>query len=242
MAEISKYFLNNGYLALELLKIVGIAYGLIILIMSVFIYQQEEPTKVESNYKISDFILTPTFRKLFLGLFLGSFAGLLIIGSLRIIGGQYQISDHILILGVSIFAVSNFLGRLFWGFFSDHINGYLSIFLSLMFQALSIFSLNILPLNDIIYLVVVLCIGFGYGGNFTLFAKETAQEFGVKKLGLIYPYVFLGYAIAGMAGPSSGGFLYDLSNSFFYPILLAGAMSLAGSLLFIKDVLSIIKK
>ncbi len=31
----------------------------------------------------------------------------------------------------------------------------------------------------------------GFGGNFVLFAKETAQVFGVQKLGLIYPYVGL---------------------------------------------------
>jgi MFS transporter, OFA family, oxalate/formate antiporter len=39
--------------------------------------------------KVLWFISTGIFKKLFLGIFLGTFAGLLITGSLRIIGGQY---------------------------------------------------------------------------------------------------------------------------------------------------------
>lgn len=46
-------------------------------------------------------------------------------------------------------------------------------------------------------------------------------------------YVFLGYAIAGIAGPFSGGYLYDLSGNFSAAIYLAALMSLAGSLLFL---------
>ena len=67
-----------------------------------------------------------------------------------------------------------------------------------------------------------------------LFAKETAQIFGVKNLGIVYPYVFLGYAIAGIAGPLSGGLLYDLSGTYSYAIILASVMSFVGSLLFFK--------
>jgi MFS transporter, OFA family, oxalate/formate antiporter len=54
----------------------------------------------------------------------------------------------------------------------------------------------------------------------------------------VYPYVFTGYAIAGIAGPISGGFFYDFSGSFFYAIILASFMSLAGSLLFLHQFLT----
>ena len=83
-------------------------------------------------------------------------------------------------------------------------------------------------------MVISFLIGFSFGGNFVLFAKETAQVFGVRNLGIIYPYVFLGYAIAGIAGPISGGLLFDFSGTFFYAISLASAMSLIGSLVFLK--------
>jgi OFA family oxalate/formate antiporter-like MFS transporter len=239
MAEMSKYLLANSYDILEILKIVGIAYGTILILVT-FLINQREFDSEEDNDSIKgfEFIKTSIFKKLLLGLFLGTFAGLLIIGSLRNIGSQYDITEYTLILGVSIFATSNFLGRLFWGFFSDHINGNLSIFLSLLFQSVSILLLTIINLSDTSYLVLVFCIGFGYGSNFVLFAKETAQVFGVKRLGVVYPYVFLGYSIAGMLGPFSGGSLFDLSNTFTYAIILAGIMSLLGSLLFMKELVT----
>jgi MFS transporter, OFA family, oxalate/formate antiporter len=60
------------------------------------------------------------------------------------------------------------------------------------------------------YLLLAVLIGFGFGGNFVLFAKETANMYGVMNLATIYPYVFTGYAIAGIAGPLSGGLAFRL--------------------------------
>ncbi len=236
MAEMSEIILNNGYNVLQLLKIVGISYGLIILVFSSLVFKvQNNSTDLKPFIKSSQYIGTNIFKKLFLGIFLGTFAGLLIIGSLRMIGSQFDITNHILIIGVALFAIANFLGRLIWGFFSDHLGASLSVFLALFFQSAAIISLIIFPINDISYLIISILIGFGFGGNFVLFAKETAQVFGVKNLGRIYPYVFIGYSIAGITGPISGGLLYDYSGSFSYAIILASFMSLLGSILFLKQ-------
>jgi len=243
MSEVSKIILNNGYNVLQLLKFIGISYGLVILALSNLICQIRNKTDdSEAPFRASNFISSQIFRKLFFGMFLGTFAGLLVIGSLKIIGGQYNISNQNLILGVGLFAIANFLGRIIWGFFSDHLGASLSIFLALLFQAMSIISLNVFTLTDISYLILASLIGFGFGGNFVLFAKETAQVYGVKNLGIIYPYVFIGYAIAGITGPISGGFLYDFSGSFFYAIVLASFMSLMGSLLFLNHLITPRKK
>ncbi len=204
--------------------------------MSVLINQvQTQPVDKELNTKKLAFAQTPIFKKLFLGIFLGTFAGLLIIGNIRIIGAQQSISDHTLVVGISLFAVANFAGRLIWGFLSDHIGASLSVFLALLFQSISIIALNIIDLYDSTYLVLSILIGFGFGGNFVLFAKETAQVFGLERLGIIYPYVFIGYAIAGIVGPLSGGVLYNITGAYFWGISLAGFMSLLGSLLFLNQ-------
>ncbi len=238
MSEISEILLDSGYNLLQLFKIIGISYGFIIFISSNLIFQiQTKSGNSKESAKARDFINSKKFRLLFLGIFLGTFAGLLIIGSLNIIGSQYNISNHNLVLGVALFAIANFAGRLIWGGLSDHIGASLSIFLALLFQSISIISLNIFTLSDISYITLSFFIGFGFGGNFVLFAKETAQVYGVKNIGVIYPYVFIGYAIAGIAGPISSGFLYDLSGSFFFAIILASLMSLIGSLLFLKQFL-----
>lgn len=243
MSEVSQIMMSNGKNVLQLLNFVGILYGLIILTLSNFIFQkQNKSDNNEEHIKVSHFISSKIFRKLFLGVFLGTFAGLLIIGSLKIIGAQYNVSNQNLVLGVALFAVANFFGRLIWGFISDYFGASLTIFLALLFQSIAIISLNIFTLSDVLYLLIVVLIGFGFGGNFVLFAKETAQVFGVKNLGIVYPYIFIGYAIAGIAGPFSGGFLRDFSGSFFYAIILASFMSLAGSLLFLYHFITLRKK
>ncbi len=241
LSQIAEILLVNGYTVLQLFKFIGIVYGLAIIGLSAFIRQvpaAAESGRGEPHIRVADFIVTKPFLKLVSGIFLGTFAGLMIIGSLRMIGGQYQIAKHVLILGVAFFAVANFLGRILWGLFSDHFGAGLSVVLSLFFQAAAIASLALFPLNDALYLLLVVCTGFGFGGNFVLFARETAQRFGLENLGIVYPYVFMGYAIAGITGPMSGGALYDLSGSFSSAIMLASLMSLAGSLLFINEIRS----
>ncbi len=239
MSEISEWLLSaEGKGVLDLMRFIGIAYGLIILVFSNFIYQFEGTSVSEKNaksVKIADFIGSKILRKLFYGLFLGTFAGLLIIGSLKIIGEQAGIAKNYLILGISLFAVANFLGRLIWGFLSDYIGANLGIFGALFVQALAIILLNGITQSGVSFLILAFFIGFGFGGNFVLFAKETAQVFGVQNLGIIYPYVFLGYAIAGIAGPSIGGFLFDISGTYFFSIVVASLMSLIGSLLFLHQ-------
>lgn len=236
MSAISERILLKVNDVLELIQIIGIAYGLTVLVFANLIRPKTQLAGADKvRVKIKELVTTKIFAKLFSGIFLGTFAGLLIIGSLKIIGEQSRINNHVLVIGVSIFAASNFLGRLSWGFLSDYIGASLSIFFALLIQSLAILALNVLTLNDTSYLMLSFFIGFGFGGNFVLFAKETAQLFGTQKLGVIYPYVLLGYAIAGIAGPALGGMLFDVSNTFYYAIILAGIMSLLGSVLFLNE-------
>lgn len=236
ISAIAEKMLIAGKDVLEVVQFIGIVYGLTVILFSNLITPNSDLSKSgEVAIRIKECISSTIFLKLFSGIFLGTFAGLLIIGSLKIIGEQSNINNHILILGVSVFAASNFLGRLIWGFLSDYIGASLSIFLALLIQSLAILSLNLFSLSDHTYLLLSFLIGFGFGGNFVLFAKEAAQLYGVQKLGLIYPYVLLGYAIAGIAGPAVGGILFDFSDSFFYAILVASIMSLIGSVLFLKQ-------
>lgn len=240
LSNISETILMSGKDVLQLLIIIGVSYGLIVFLFSNLIFQKSTTT-VTKAIKLSDFIFSGTFRRLVLGIFLGTFAGLLIIGSLKIIGEQSSVSNHVLILGVSFFAVANFLGRLSWGFLSDRFEAGLCIFLALAIQSAAILALNLVPLNNISYLILSVLIGFGFGSNFVLFAKESAHVFGVSNLGIVYPYVFLGYAVAGISGPLSGGIMFDFFENYTHAIFLASLMSLSGSLLFLFHYIKIRK-
>ncbi|MFP4172165.1 MAG: MFS transporter, partial [Candidatus Hydrogenedentota bacterium] len=233
MSFIAENLSDDGQSVLYIFKFIGILYGIVILLFSLFIYTPPQASALEKT-RVRQLMTRKEFYKLFSGILCGTFGGLLVIGNLKTIGSQHPIEEHILVMGVSAFAVANFTGRLFWGFLSDFTGSKLSIVLALSFQAISIFLIGAVPLTSLFYILLSVSIGFGFGANFVLFARETSQVFGVHNLGSVYPYVFLGYALAGIFGPITAGLILDTFNSFAYATLIASIISLTGAMLFLS--------
>ncbi len=234
LSYIAELLMNTGKPVLDIFGIIGISYGLVIILFSFLIKNPHIETQ-GIKARIKDFITKPIFIKLFAGILAGTFAGLLVIGNLKPIGATSITDDNILVLGISIFAIANFLGRLTWGYLSDHIGAALSILISLTLQGLAIFLIGFLSLSPSTYLMLAALIGFNFGANFVLFAKETAQLYGINNLGIVYPFVFLGYALAGILGPLTGGMIYDLFQDFKIATTIAAFVSLAGALIYLPE-------
>lgn len=230
---ITEKLLLDGKRILDIFLIIAVVYGLTILLFSVFLKSPSISSPVTQSSS-SKFRFDYKFIKLFTGIFFGTFAGLLVIGNLKLIGSEHAIPNHTLIIGVSVFAIANFTGRLAWGNLSDYINTNICVVTALSLQASSVFLIGLLNLSSTSYIVLSAVIGFSFGSNFVLFAKKTSLYYGIEKLGLVYPYVFVGYAIAGIAGPLTGGALYDLFKNYDYASYLAAAMSFSGAVIFLK--------
>ncbi|ASB49978.1 MFS transporter [Alkalitalea saponilacus] len=232
LSFLAETLLDQGRDVLHIFTKVGLGYGLVIFLLSFFL---KAPSSAVSGHRVDVryFFKSKSFVKLLFGIFFGTFAGLLVIGSLSPIGEVYYIDGHVLVVGVSVFAVANFLGRLSWGMVSDYLNTEIVIFSALTLQAVSIFLLGFLHLTEFSYIVLSAMIGFGFGANFVLFAKETSHLYGIANLGIVYPYVLLGYAVAGIVGPVTGGVLYDITGSFNTAIYIAAFMSMMGAILFL---------
>jgi OFA family oxalate/formate antiporter-like MFS transporter len=237
MSGITQYMLDQGQNILEVFSFIALFYGGIIFFFSHFIYKKNQESTDQKSIELKTVFRSPTFQRLVLGLFLGTFAGLLIVGNLTLIGAKAGIEASVLVLSISLFAVANFSGRIAWGYLGDILGSNLSIFLALLVQGLAIFLLLLIQENTLFFLTTTVLVGFGFGGNFVLFAKKTAQAFGVNYLGMIYPFVYLGYALAGVSGPFMGGLLYDKTQSFWAAIILSGIMSIAGSSLGMRSVI-----
>jgi OFA family oxalate/formate antiporter-like MFS transporter len=227
-----EHALNEGLDVMEIFGRIGLGYGGMILFFSFFLKKPAAAT-ASSLVPARRMLRTSHFSLLVTGIFFGTFAGLLVLGNLNPIGAEQGVEKHTLMIGVSVFAIANFTGRLSWGWISDYVKARTCIPIALLLQALGIFLLGYLPLSGSSYILLSVLIGFGFGSNFVLFAKESASHFGIANLGGIYPYVFLGYALAGILGPLTGGYLYDLTGSFHLATYTASAMSVAGAVLFI---------
>lgn len=225
--------LESGRSVLETLRIIGVSYGSLVALMALFIFNPEGYGDDRSKIDFR-FLKTRPYLRLVAGFFTGTFAGLLIIGSLTTIGARFEIENHTLVLGVSLFAIANSIGRISWGYLSDLAGANVSVLFALTFQAIAIFFIGHISLTTFSYLLLASLTGFGFGSNFVLFARETAHIFGLKNFGSIYPYIFLGYSLAGILGPVTGGLLYDIFKNFSLPTAIAGGVSLAGALLFLN--------
>jgi OFA family oxalate/formate antiporter-like MFS transporter len=205
----------------EVFLVVGAIKGAMLLVSSFFIYQPDIEQKISELVPFLQLLSDNRFLRLFIGIFSGTFGGLLIIGNLKPFGAQFPIGESTLVLGITVFSIANFSGRLFWGWLNDYVSGNVLIPLSLFLMGISTLLIGVLTLNPLLYILIAFAVGFSFGANFVIYAKETAQLFVLSNLGKIYPFVFLGYGISGIAGPFIGGLLRDLFGSYLSPVMVA---------------------
>jgi len=215
---------------LEIFFDIGLVYGAIILISLFFL---SSPKIKESSEKVSGksiliLMKDRTLLGLFFGMFAGTFAGLLVVGNLKPMGLSSGVSENMATLGISLFALGNMFGRVFWGYVSDRLKGKTAIIISLALLTISTLALSIVTWHGILFLLVSLAIGIGFGANFVLYAKEVSHIYGINNLGLIYPYIFLAYGLAGLTGPTTGGELFDLTQAYTLSIIVSAVICAAG--------------
>lgn len=206
---------NSGFSLQNVFLIVGLAKGFLLFLASFFLYKPDDYGKNSTPLvPVNRFVKDSRFWRLVVGIFTGTFAGLLVVGNLKPIGEQYPIDETTLVLGITVFSIANFSGRLFWGWINDYISGNILIPASLLMMGLFTVIIGLFPLSSFLYLFISFAVGFGFGANFVIYAKETAQVYGLENLGRIYPFVFLAYGISGIAGPFTGGGLRDLFGNY----------------------------
>ncbi|MCS7233775.1 MAG: MFS transporter [Synergistetes bacterium] len=235
---IISYLIGLGYNIFQVFMIVGLSYLVIVGFSALLFdkpYYEENFVKEESGLKVKDIFKRWTFWRLWLGIFCGTFGGMMVAGSLKSIGLSKLNNESVVTISISLFAFANFMGRIVWGWIGDLIGSPRAIVLSFLCGAFTLLSLNVLSFGVVLYLVMVFLLGFSYGANFVLFARETAERYGVDKVTLIYPFVFLGYSLASFAGPILGGFLYDLYGNYNSAILISFLIMVIGIIIFFKS-------
>jgi MFS family permease len=147
------------------------------------------PATVSEDFAPSQIIKTKAFFKLWFMFFVGSGAGLIIIGSVA--GMAKQSMGTLAWIVVALMAVGNASGRVVAGILSDKIGRTRTLAIMMTFQALVIASLIfIAPTQAFLLVLAATLIGFNYGTNLSLFPSATKDYFGLKNFGANYGLVF----------------------------------------------------
>jgi OFA family oxalate/formate antiporter-like MFS transporter len=123
-------------------------------------------------------------------------------------------------MAVSILAIFNALGRIFWGKVSDSIGRKTTLIC-----AAAMFTLDFFRTYPL-YLVGISVVGLCFGGYLALFPAFTADFFGTRHYGVNYGWMFSAYGLGGIVGPFLAASLMRVSAKVPYQVTdAAGQMT-----------------
>lgn len=231
LSYLGEHFFIQGMGVLSIFERIGLLYGVTIVIAALFLRMPAGEAATRPPIEFGVLTRDRHFWGLALGMFAGTFAGLLVIGNLKPMILSAGVASSIATIAISSFAAGNALGRISWGWGVDKL-GPKAIPVSLAFLAfmvmLSWFSMH----TSAGAIVSSALLGLGFGACFVVYAAQTASHYGTDHLAAIYPLVFLAYGISGLAGPWIGGLIYDHTGSYSGGLLLSIgvlAVSVVGS-------------
>lgn len=232
LSSVAQYFLLEGMDILEFFRWFASLAGIILLFSASFL-SDPTPRKKLPKPQSSEEVFTVPFAIITLGIFSGTFGGLLIVGNLTSFVLEAGFSKSMAVTAVGIFSIGNAVGRIAWGQIFDYFN-YKSIPLSL--TCFAIFSFCLLsPLPTWLLLLVIGLLGFCFGSNFVVYASAVSNIFGPESFPRLYPVCFLAYGLAGSVGPGIGGYLADYTGSYRLAIIISiGLVSITSLLAIIK--------
>ncbi|MBU2550972.1 MAG: OFA family MFS transporter [Proteobacteria bacterium] len=172
-----------------------------------------------------------SFYLLWLCFFIGSGAGLMVIGS---VAGMAQASlGEMAFLAVAIMAVGNAGGRIVAGVLSDKIGRKKTLTIMLLFQAALMFAaIPIMATGSAVALVILATlIGFNYGTNLSLFPSFTKDMWGLRNFGTNYGLVFTAWGVGGLVMGRLSQMLQTATGSYTSSFITAGVMLIIGGAL-----------
>jgi MFS family permease len=193
------------------------------------------------NATVSEMLRNYKFYVLWVAFFIGSGAGLMVIGSVA--GLAKKSMGPMAFVAVAIMALGNAGGRVVAGVLSDKIGRRATLFIMLSMQAVMMFiAMTVINSGSAVLLVVLATfIGFNYGSNLCLFPSFAKDYWGTKNYGLNYGALFTAWGVGGfvmgkvseMINAQPGG----LAKSFMLSgLLLAGGAALTIFLAELKPV------
>lgn len=185
------------------------------------------------NLGPSDLLKTYNFYILWLAFFIGSGAGLMVIGSIAPIASKSL--GEWAFLAVAILAIGNATGRIAAGSMSDKIGRTRTLFILMLFQALLMFVASQViggALESAVVLIVLATlIGFNYGSNLALFPSLAKDIGGLKNFGINYGTLFTAWGIGAVAVVMGSERIKVAFGGYTVPFIILGVALVISALL-----------
>lgn len=168
---------------------------------------------------------TVQFWLIWLTYFAGCATGLMIIGRTSPIAqdlGKY--TKEIAALGVSVLAIFNALGRIFWGRISDAIGRTRALFLMFLINALAIIGYFLIPTVPFLFWIGIALVGSSFGGYLATYPAVTADYYGTKNAGVNYGLVFTAYGVGGLLGNIFGPGIKEITGNYNLAFILTALL------------------
>lgn len=227
-ANVFNHFLGQGMPILELFLWYGLIGGGLVLLSALGMSVPEtSPVRAGAHSPTPvRFVHDPLYWKLAFGIFTGTLGGLVLIGKVTSLAGEFGFEVWGA-LYVSLLAAGNALGRLAWGALNDRLPKRI-VSISLASVAASALFLLVARFHPVALGLGFFAVGFTFGGSLVLYAARTERSFGSSGLAEVYPFVFIWYGLAALIGPVVGGWLHDSLNDYGLVITVAGVLPLLG--------------
>ena len=239
--------LISQYGVMPTFRILGIGYGVVIIISAWFIKEPPEgwlpdgyvpPVKKgggsqeQKNWK--QMLADIRFYLMIIVFIIFATGGLMVVSQgspmSQAIGGADAATAAVI---VSVIAVGNTGGRIIWGWVSDKIGRYPALFIMAAIVTASGLILSMLTESGSLaaFVIFATLIAMCYGGTMGVYPALTADAFGMKNNGVNYGIMFIGFALGGYIGPSLANNLFDSTGSYQMPLMAVGIMGAAAIVL-----------
>jgi OFA family oxalate/formate antiporter-like MFS transporter len=184
-------------------------------------------TRLERDWP--EMLRTPQFYVLWLMFILGSAAGLMIIAHVAIIANE-QAGMKWGFMPIAMLAIFNTVGRVLSGYVSDRIGRTNTMALAFTLQAVNMFLFRFYTTPGLVLFGSAFT-GLCYGTLFTLMPAATADNYGVKNLGVNYGILFTAFGFGGVLGPILAGMIRDNMGSYSPAFNISAVLLLVGAAL-----------
>jgi OFA family oxalate/formate antiporter-like MFS transporter len=223
----------------------GILQGLAIIVASQFM--QNPDADFLLHYKVApkpairrqteqfnsfEMLRTPQFYVLYLMMLMMGIGGLMVTAQVAPVASSLKISAAALTVALTMNPIANGIGRVFWGWVSDHAGREWTMIVAFAIQALSLLSvLSLGRLSSTWFIVCLSLVFFSWGEIYSLFPPAAADFFGAQNSSSNYSFLYSSKGVASIVGGGLAALLFERTGSWSTAFYGSAALALCASLL-----------